>query len=123
MIHYALHRWPYVRVQRLSTVWCRYLQEVSNRLFSEGLHEFGREPGAPELHAYLAAYLDGRLPDADVAALAEAPASDLDAVVRRLERQFAASPDGVLLLTTPVLCMLCMLRTLGHSLAWIHMDT
>lgn len=73
---------------------CRYLQEVSNRLFSEGLHAFGREPSAADLHAYLHAYTDGRLPDAAVDALAAAPADDLPAVVQRLERQFSSSPGN-----------------------------
>lgn len=73
---------------------CRYLQEVSNRLFSEGLHAFGREPTAAELRAYLSAYTDGRLGDGAVEALAEAAPADLPAVVQRLERQFAASATG-----------------------------
>lgn len=67
---------------------------MSNRLFSEGLHAFGREPSTADLQAYLHAYVDGRLPDAAVDALAAAPAQDVPAVVQRLERQFSSSPGS-----------------------------
>jgi cobalamin biosynthesis Mg chelatase CobN len=66
-----------------------YLQEVGNRLFSEGLHQLGQAPGPSEQKAYLDAYLDGRLPDDDVVRIAEAPLEDLEAVRLELERRFA----------------------------------
>lgn len=73
---------------------CRYLQEVSNRLFSEGLHEFGREPAEAELRAYLTAYLDGRLGDADIDAICTASPADLPAVKQRLLRAYPPAGNG-----------------------------
>ena len=36
-----------------------YLAEVQERLFSEGLHVFGRKPSSEQLLAYLEAYFEG----------------------------------------------------------------
>eukprot|EP00892_Ulva_mutabilis_P009150 jgi/Ulvmu1/6607/UM003_0244.1 len=71
-----------------------YLQEVSNRLFSEGLHAFGREPSPADLRSYLSAYLSGRLGDADIAAIADAAPADLPATVQRLQRAYPPNGNG-----------------------------
>jgi cobalamin biosynthesis Mg chelatase CobN len=65
-----------------------YLQEVGNRLFSEGLHQLGQAPGPAALEQYLDAFLDGRLPPDDVSQIAQAPLKDLDAVRLDLERRY-----------------------------------
>jgi cobalamin biosynthesis Mg chelatase CobN len=67
---------------------CRYLQEVSNRLFSEGLHTFGREPSPEDLFKYLHAYLEGLLPDAVIQLICNTPSSQLDELPSTIMRQY-----------------------------------
>lgn len=67
---------------------CRYLQEVSNRLFSEGLHAFGREPSPEGLFKYLQAYLDGKLPDSVIQRICDTAPSQLDALPNSIMQQY-----------------------------------
>jgi hypothetical protein len=75
---------------------CRYLQEVSNRLFSEGLHRLGEAPNRESLHKYLTAYMDDRLPGEAVDKIANCSEDELEDVRRDLERQFQGleSPES-----------------------------
>jgi cobalamin biosynthesis Mg chelatase CobN len=73
----------------LAALACRYLQEVSNRLFSEGLHQFGAPPSPENLSSYLSAYLGDRLPDDEIEQIASTPRGDLAALRNTLERRYA----------------------------------
>lgn len=68
---------------------CRYLQEVSNRLFSEGLHAFGREPSPDGLFKYLQAYLEGReVPDSVSRLICDTELSQLDQLANKMSQQY-----------------------------------
>jgi cobalamin biosynthesis Mg chelatase CobN len=67
---------------------CRYLQEVSNRLFSEGLHTFGREPSSEDLFKYMNAYLEGRLPDDVIQLVCDTSPSQLDSLPSKIMRDY-----------------------------------
>ena len=61
------------------------IQELENRLFSEGLHVLGEAPSPPRMRKFLDAYFDGSLPEAAVEAVSQ-DSEDLSAIRERLER-------------------------------------
>lgn len=77
---------------------CRYLQEVGNRLFSEGLHLFGQVPTPDGLSQYLSAYIGTQLPEDVIDSIARTPSHDLPSLRQALELRYAlpaAQREGV----------------------------
>lgn len=79
-----------------------YLQEVENRVFSEGLHVLGQPPAIDQTFKYLSAYFGDDLSPEAVQAVAEAPAlsssmhtagsdANIEAARLSLERTFAST--------------------------------
>lgn len=63
-----------------------YLQQVENRIFSEGLHVLGAPPSRAQMESYLSAYFGPDLPAEAVSAVAELGDLGVEEVKRRLER-------------------------------------
>ena len=61
------------------------VQELENRLFSEGLHVLGEAPSPPRMQQFLEAYFDGALPEAAIEAVSRG-AEDLSDIKERLKR-------------------------------------
>lgn len=71
-----------------------YLQEVENRLYSEGLHILGMSPPPEQIGKYLAAYFDGKLPEDVIKTISDAP---LKASKEAIISKISAESDTTLL--------------------------